>query len=194
MDIVFGDCVSLGGYRYALLLVDVATRYCWLYGLTSVTGASIVEALDSFRAEAGGVPRRFHADFDKKLIGGKALKWIRANKSNIIAAPAGRQSSNGLVERTWRTIIRMACAYLSEKQVGREYWFYAILHAVSMVNQVPGRLGRRVTTPFELVHNCKPDARTWFELFSVGYFKHEEDGDEQRSNSQDQSLDSIAVG
>ena len=76
MDIVFGDYVLLGGYHYALLLVDVATRYCWLYGLTS----SIVKALNAFCAEAGGVPRRFHADFDKKLIGGKALKWIRADK------------------------------------------------------------------------------------------------------------------
>ena len=113
MDIVFGDCVLLGGYRYGLLLVDVATRYCWLYGLTSVTGASAVEALDAFRAEAGGVSCRFHANFDKKLINGKALKWIRANKSNIIAAPAGRQSSNGLVKQTWCAIVQMARAYLT---------------------------------------------------------------------------------
>ena len=88
----------------------------------------------------------------------------------------------------------MACAYLSEKQVSNEYWFYAILHAASMINQMPCRLSRRITTPFELVHNCKPDARTWFELFSVGYFKHEEDRDNQRSNAEDQTLDSIAVG
>jgi hypothetical protein len=27
MDIAFGDCVSVGGYRYALILVDRATRY-----------------------------------------------------------------------------------------------------------------------------------------------------------------------
>ena len=45
-----------------------------------------------------------------------------------------------------------------------------------------------------MVHNCKPDSRTWFELFSVGYFKHVKDGDEQKSHSQDQSLDGIAVG
>ena len=30
MNIVFGDCVALSGNRYTLLLVDVATRYCWL--------------------------------------------------------------------------------------------------------------------------------------------------------------------
>jgi hypothetical protein len=42
MDIVYGDCLSLGGYRYALLIVDVATRFCWLFGLTSLCGNDIV--------------------------------------------------------------------------------------------------------------------------------------------------------
>ena len=151
MDIVFGDCLSLGGFRYALMLVDVATRYCWIYGLPSLTSSHIVDALESFRADAGKIPRKFHSDFDKKLIGGKALKWIRTAGSRIIAAPAGRQSSNGLVERTWRTVVQMARAYVTEKQVGREFWYYAIAHAALMVNQVPGRLGRKLTTPFELL-------------------------------------------
>ena len=52
-------------------------------------------------------------------MGGAALRWIRANDSRIIAANAGRQSSNGLVERTWRTIVQMARAYITEKQVLR---------------------------------------------------------------------------
>ena len=194
MDIVYGDCPALGGFRYALLLVDVATRYCWIYGLTSMTSSHIVSALEQFRADAGGVPRRFHADFDKKLIGGQALKWILSNKSSIIAAPARRQSSNGLVERTWQTIVRMARAYVTENQVGREYWFYATRHAALMINQVPGRLGRKLTTPFELVHGCKPRAETWFQLFSVGYFRQDSDAQGARSNTEDQTLDGIAVG
>ena len=33
MEIVFGECVSLEGNRYVLLIVDVATRYYWLYGM-----------------------------------------------------------------------------------------------------------------------------------------------------------------
>ena len=90
MDIVFGDCLALGGFRYALMLVDVATRYCWIYGLPSLTSSHIVDALESFRADAGKIPRMFHSDFDKKLIGGKALKWIKTAGSRIIAAPAGR--------------------------------------------------------------------------------------------------------
>jgi hypothetical protein len=64
----------------------------------------------------------------------------------------------------------MACSFNTEKQVGHEFWFYAIRHAKKMLNQVPGCLGRRLTLPVELVHNEKPDASTWFELFSMGYF------------------------
>ena len=76
--------------------------------MSSLTSNHVISALEAFRADANGVPKKFHSDFDKKLIGGKALKWILTNKSNIIAAPAGRQSSNGLVERTWRTVVQMA--------------------------------------------------------------------------------------
>ena len=101
MDIVYGDCVALGGFRYALLLVDVATRCTWMYGLSSLTSSHIIDALEAFRADAEAMPRKFHTDFDKKLIGSKAMQFILKNKSKVIAANAGRQSSNGLVERTW---------------------------------------------------------------------------------------------
>ena len=99
MDIVFGDCVALGGFRYALILVDVATRYAWFYGMQTVSSADIILALETFKADAGTYPKTFHADFDQKLIGGAALRHIKKH-SRVIAAPAHRQSSNGLVEVT----------------------------------------------------------------------------------------------
>jgi transposase InsO family protein len=194
LDIVFGDCVALGGYRYAIILVDVATRFTWVFGLTSLSSTDIIEALLAFRAAAGGLPKCFHSDFDKKLMGGRALHWILDNKSNIKAAPARRQSSNGLVERTWQTLVHMARSYITEKQVGREFWYWAVRHAAMMLNQVPGRLGRKLTTPFELIYNKKPDSKTWFELFSVGYFPVESKAGEAASASQSHSLDGIAIG
>ena len=96
MYIVFGDCVALGGHRYDLLLVDVATRYCWLYGMLSLSSTSINSALELFKADTGRLPHRFHSDFDRKLINGNALRWILSKGYNIIATPAGHQSSNGL--------------------------------------------------------------------------------------------------
>ena len=150
--------------------------------------------LQLFKEDAGRLPHRFHSDFNRKLIGGNALQWILSNGFNIIAAPAGRQSLNGLAERTWRTIIQMTRAFITEEQVGREFWYFAVRHAAMMLNQVPGQLGLKLTTPFEIVHNSKTDSKTWFELFSIGYFKHDVDNAESRSKLQEHTLDEIAVG
>jgi hypothetical protein len=195
MDIAFGDCLLIGGYRYALVLVDViATRYCWVYGMQALTSNQIISCLEAFRCDADGVPKLFHFNFHKKLIGGKALRWIQEAKSHIIAAPSNRQSSNELVERTWQTLVRMACAYITEKQVGCEFWFHAIKGAARMCNQVFGCLGRKLTTPFELVYGIKPDASTWFELFSFGFFPHDSVDGSANMKMQPQMLMGIAIG
>jgi hypothetical protein len=55
MDIAFGDCVSVGGYRYALILVDRATRYNWAFGLKTLSSECILAALRLFRAAAGSL-------------------------------------------------------------------------------------------------------------------------------------------
>ena len=45
MDIAFGDCLSIGGFGYALILVDRATRYNWTFGLKSLSSDCILSAL-----------------------------------------------------------------------------------------------------------------------------------------------------
>jgi hypothetical protein len=87
LDIVFGDCMALGGFRYALVLVDVATRFTWVYGITSLLSTNIIGALVSFCVVAGKMPRKFHSDFDKKLMGGQALCWIQENGHCIRKIP-----------------------------------------------------------------------------------------------------------
>ena len=148
MVIVFGDCVALWGHRYALLIIDVDKRYCWLYGMSSLSSMSTTLAPERSKADAGLPPHRFYSDFDRKLIGWNALQYILSNGSNIIVAPVGRQSSNGLAERTWHTLIQMTIALITEKQVGREFWYLAVRHSAMMLNQVPGQLGLKLTTPF----------------------------------------------
>ena len=88
----------------------------------------------------------------------------------------------------------MARAFITEKQVGREFWYFTVQHAVMMLNQVPGRLGLKLTTQFELVHNSKPDSKTCFELLYMGYFNHDTDNAESRYKPQAHTLDGIAVG
>ena len=54
--------------------------------------------------------------------------------------------------------------------------------------------GLKPITPFELVHNSKPESKIWFELFSIGYFNHDTDNAKSRSKLQANTLDGIAVG
>jgi hypothetical protein len=69
LDIAFGDRVSVGGFHYALILVDCATRYNWVYGLKDLSADSILSALRYFKADAGSYARCFRSDCDTKLFG-----------------------------------------------------------------------------------------------------------------------------
>ena len=194
VDIAFGDCVSTGGFRYSLVFVDCATRYNWVFGLKDLSSSSILAAFRLFRADAGSYARCFRCDCDTKLFGTKIREHLIDNASNIVAAAAGRQSSNGLVESHWKVMVHMARAYLTEKQMPRIFWFYAIVHSARMMNAIPGKYGGKLASPFLLVHGSGHDERTWFPLFSVCYFHHERDGDVPRSHCQSHTMDGIAIG
>ena len=53
VDIAFGDCVSVGGFQYSLILVDRATRYNWVFGLKYLPKDMILSAFRLFQADAG---------------------------------------------------------------------------------------------------------------------------------------------
>jgi len=137
MDIAFGDCVSVGGYCCALILVDRATRYNWAFGLKTLSSECILAALCLFRAAAGSLARCFYCDCDPKLFGRAISDYLVDNSSKVVAAPAKRQSSNGLVESHWKVMVHMARAYLTEKQMPRAFWFYAVVHSARMMNAIP---------------------------------------------------------
>ena len=116
------------------------------------------------------------------------------NNSKIVSDPAKRQSTNGLVESHWKVMVHMARAYLTEKQMPRSYWFFAITHAARMMNAIPGKVNDGLASPFLLVHGVGHDERTWIPLFSLCYFHHTKDGDQSRSKHQAHTMDGIIVG
>jgi hypothetical protein len=83
----------------------------------------------SFRAEAGRLARQFCCDCDEKLFGSHIRSFLHLESSSIIASPAGRQSANGLVESHWKIMVHMSRAYLTEKQMPRSFWYYAVKHS-----------------------------------------------------------------
>ena len=91
-------------------------------------------------------------------------------------------------------MVHMSRAYLTGKQMSRDYWYYSIAYAARMMNMLPGTLHGSIVSPFMLVHGVAPDVRTWVPLFSVCYFHQEKDSKVKRSKNQANSLDGIVLG
>ncbi len=176
IGIAFGDCVLVGGFQYSKIFVDRATHYNWVFGLKSLSKESNLSAFCLLRADAGSYAWCFHCDCDLKLFGSTIWVHLINNNSDIIAAAAGCQSSNGLVESHWKIMVHMAQAYLTKKQMPWPFWFYAVIHSARMMNAVPGKLVGKLASPFLLAHSVGYDKRAWFPLFLVCYFHHERDG------------------
>ena len=70
VDIVYEDIISKLGFCYALILVDQATKYIWVYVMKFLTSEFVIAALEQFQADAGGLPKEFCTDCDQKLLGG----------------------------------------------------------------------------------------------------------------------------
>jgi hypothetical protein len=48
LDIVFGNCLSIGGFKYALIFVNQAMQYNWCFGLKSLHSNEICAAFLAF--------------------------------------------------------------------------------------------------------------------------------------------------
>ncbi len=98
VNIAFGDCASVGGYKYALVFIDRAMRYNWTFGLKSLQHDDIIGAFLAFQDEAGSLAPQFRCDCNEKLFSSSVWSFLHSNKSSIVSSPAGRQSGNGLMK------------------------------------------------------------------------------------------------
>jgi hypothetical protein len=113
MDIAFGNCVAVGGYCYALILVDCTTQYNWTFGLKTLSSADIITAFHLFCIAAGSLARCFYPDCDLKLFGLAVSEYLIDgqskvvpaldlidNKSKVVAPPASANLPTGLLNCT----------------------------------------------------------------------------------------------
>jgi hypothetical protein len=59
LDISFGNCASVGGFKYALIFMDHATWYNWCFGLKSLHHEEVLAAFLAFQLEASGLAKQF---------------------------------------------------------------------------------------------------------------------------------------
>ncbi len=65
--------------------------------------------IQQLKSMAGTLPRILYTDFDPKILSTNITEWYTSHDGIILVAPPEQQHQNGLVERTWQTISKMAC-------------------------------------------------------------------------------------
>ena len=195
-DIVYGSQTALGGIRYALFIIDRKTWHKYCYPLKSLK-SDLLTKIKLFCSQIGRRPRKFFTDFDHKLCGRKVLEFLQNDPNDpyvVETAPPSHQDKNGLSERNWQSILRMLRGWLASSLLPTNFWYYALKRATEVSNYVPIRIDNKLTTPYEMVYQEKPDLRNLFPMFSVGYVSELRDGSKDRLNMHSKTLRAIAVG
>ena len=183
MDIIFGSNTAIGGTKYALFLVDKATRNKFIYPLTSVKHANIISALQQFQKDIGMAPKILRTDFDYKLMGKEVIQHFADSPTQLEAAPPDQQNQNGLCERNWRSILRMARSWLAHSLLPSTFWWHSLKRATEVANYIPLKIDGQLTTPHELAYGHKVDLRNILPLFAVAYVRNNNDSNSMNSNS-----------
>ena len=193
VDIGYGCNAGLSGIKYALFVVDRATRHKYIYPLKSLEN-DVIKAFQSLVKDIGFAPRKIVTDFDYKLMGNKITDYFTPQGTILECAPPRHQHKNGLVERNWRTVVRMARSWLTASLLPSSFWYFAIRRAVEVSNYMPINVKGLITTPFQLVHHQQPDLHSLIPLFSIAYIDHPMTNNTHNEAMSTQTLRTILIG
>ena len=149
---------SLDGYRSYLLIVDKATRYKWIF--LSRTKVPKVDEIRTFlrTIKPSTTGCYVMTDQGNELGGSTAFKdMLREENYALYLTGADSSQSNGICERPHQDLARMMRTMLHGAGFGPEYWSFAIIHAVYLMNRLPHSAIK--STPFEKLFNKKPSLR-----------------------------------
>eukprot|EP00971_Amphidinium_carterae_P349606 6491104-Amphidinium_carterae.1 len=141
LDHVFSNVEYPGchGERCALVIVDEATRFCYMYPAKEKSAENVVSALRHF----------IGTDMEWQRINIKsdnAREYAKACKDLGIAwyeSTPNRHESNGLAERTIRTVSDVMRTMLHQSGLGHPFWSIAGPFAAMMLNVfVPNEAGK----------------------------------------------------
>ncbi len=127
-----------------------ASQYTWIYPLKSLHHDSIKDAITQWTIDAGSFLKHFYTDFDQKILDVPTGLFLCENKVILHAASTGRQNQNGLVERAWQTVTNMSRASITDMQMPRQYWYWALCQLVQISNYIPCTIEGISTTPHKL--------------------------------------------
>ncbi len=150
MDLIGPLERSARGYRFALVLVDYATRYPEAVPLRTISAKSVAEALFRIISRVG-IPKEILKDqgtafMSRTLSGLYELLGIKSIHTSVY-----HPQTDGLVERFNRTLKFMVRKFVKEDAKNWDKWLEPLLFAVREVPQASTGF-----SPFELLYGRQP--------------------------------------
>jgi hypothetical protein len=156
--------LTKGGKKYFMMLVDDATRFCYVYLLQTKD-----ESLDYFKIYKAEVEnqlerkiKRLRSDRGGKYFSKIFEKFYEEHGVIHERTPPYSPESNGVAERKNHTLTDLVNAMLGTGGLSKAWWGEALLTSYHDLNKVPNK--NKDQTPYEMWIGRKPSLsylRTW---------------------------------
>ncbi len=150
MDLIGPLERSARGYRFALVLVDYATRYPEAVPLCSISAKSLAEALFRIISQVG-IPKEILTDQGTAFMSHTLNELYELLGSKSIRTSVYHPQTYGLVEQFNRTLKTMVRKFVKEDAKNWDKWLEPLLFAVREVPQASTGF-----SPFELLYGRQP--------------------------------------
>jgi hypothetical protein len=149
---------SIHGTRYFLLITDYNTRYRWIYLLIEKSDTigmlqhQFIPYIKTLRSKQGiQTPIVFRSDNGGEFKSNKMTTLLQQEQIEQSFTTPYTPHTNGIAERSNRTILEAGAAMMMHMEVPTNLWDYALQYAVFVENRLPSdALGNKSTPYFEL--------------------------------------------
>ncbi len=150
MDLIGPLERSAWGYRFALVLVDYATRYPEAVPLRTISAKSVAEALFRIISRVG-IPKEILTDQGTAFMSRTLSELYELLGIKSIRISVYHPQTDGLVERFNRTLKSMVRKFVKEDAKNWDKWLEPLLFAVREVPQASTGF-----SPFKLLYGHQP--------------------------------------
>jgi len=161
---------SLGGKSYFQLTTDEATGYSVLKTLRTKDESpeSLFSAIDDFERVSGGKKvKNVRSDRGKEFVNQTTEEEFGKRKIYHEPTPAYSPESNGVAERSNRTVLDKARSLLQDAGLPKSFWGEAVVHATLLKNISPVR--HCAKTPWEMMSGSQPNLEGLAVFGSLAY-------------------------
>jgi hypothetical protein len=132
---------AIGGYLYSMPVVDGHTALTKDFYLKTKDGATTLEAMEQYQAEAeaetGKKMKRVRVDGGGEFTNDEWKRWARKHGIQLEIIPAYSSSANGVAERKHGTTFARVRAILHDSGLPKSLWVYAVAYVTYTDNLLP---------------------------------------------------------